>query len=91
MGETPAINSHFWDWIWWLTTKASIGRSDLVGQHMPQLLRPMGVSAVPATIEPAVEAFVARCNALEQKFGISVDSALETEVRQGIARVLDPR
>jgi len=46
---------------------------------------------VPATIESAVEAFVARLNALEQKFGISVDRALESEVRQGIARVLDPR
>ena len=95
-GDTlPAINTHFWDWIWWLTTKASIGRSDLVAEHMPrlytQLLRPMGISAVPATIESAVEAFVARRNALEQKFGISVDRALETEVRQGIARVLDPR
>ena len=51
----------------------------------------MGISAVPATIESAVEAFVARRNALEQKFGISVDRALEIEVRQGIARVLDPR
>jgi len=95
-GDTlPAINTHFWDWIWWLTTKASIGRSDLVAEHMPrlytQLLRPMGISAVPATIESAVEAFVARLNALEQKFGISVDRALESEVRQGIARVLDPR
>jgi hypothetical protein len=87
----PAINTHFWDWIWWLTTKASIGRSDLVAEHMPQLLRPMGISAVPATIESAVEAFVARRDALEQQFGISVDRALEGEVRQGIARVLDPR
>jgi hypothetical protein len=91
----PAINTHFWDWIWWLTTKASIGRSDLVAEHMPQLytqlLRPMGISAVPATIESAVEAFVARRNALEQEFGISVDRALESEVRQGVARVLDPR
>jgi hypothetical protein len=91
----PAINTHFWDWIWWLTTKASIGRSDLVAEHMPQLytqlLRPMGISAVPATIESAVEAFVARRDALEQQFGISVDRALEGEVRQGIARVLGPR
>jgi hypothetical protein len=94
-GDTlRAINTHFWDWIWWLTTKASIGRSDLVAEHMPQLytqlLQPMGISAVPETIESAVEAFVARRNALEQEFGISVDRALETEVRRGIARVLDP-
>jgi hypothetical protein len=91
----PAINTHFWDWIWWLTTKASIGRSDLVGEHMPQLynqlLRPMGISAVPTTIESAIEAFVARRDTLEQEFGISVDRALETEVRDGIARVLNSR
>ena len=91
----PAINTHFWDWIWWLTTKASIGRTDLVAEHMPQLysqlLRPMGISVVPGTIDSAVEAFVARRNALEQEFGISVDRALEIEVRQGIARVLDSR
>jgi len=88
----PAINTHFWDWIWWLTTKASVGRRDLVAQHLPQLftqlLRPMGVGAVPATIESAIEPFIARRNALERQFGVSVDRALENEVRQGIARVL---
>ena len=91
----PAINTHFWDWIWWLTTKASIGRTDLVAEHMPrlytQLLEPMGISAVPETIESAIEVFVARRDALEQELGVSVDSALENEVRQGIARVLDQR
>jgi hypothetical protein len=88
-----AINTHFWDWIWWLTTKASIGRSDLVAEHMAQLhtqlLRPMGISAEPDSIGSAVEAFVARRNALEEEFGITVDRALENEVRQGIGRVLD--
>jgi hypothetical protein len=91
----PAINTHFWDWIWWLTTKASIGRSDLVAEHMPQLyahlLRPMGISAVPGGIESAIDMFVARRNALEEEFGISVDRALETEVRRGIDRVLGER
>ena len=29
-----SINTHFWDWIWWLTTKASIGRSDLGADHL---------------------------------------------------------
>jgi hypothetical protein len=91
----PAINTHFWDWIWWLTTKASIGRTDLVAEHLPklytQLLEPMGISAVPETIDSAIEVFVARRDALEQELGVSVDSALENEVRQGIARVLDQR
>ena len=30
-----AINTHFWDWIWWIATKASIGRNDLVAEHLP--------------------------------------------------------
>jgi hypothetical protein len=88
----PAINNHFWDWIWWLATKASIGRMDLVAEHLHQLharlLRPMGISAVPASIDAAIEAFMARRNALEDEFGVSVDRALETEVRQGVERVL---
>jgi hypothetical protein len=87
-----AIDNHFWDWIWWLATKAAVGRGDLVAEHLPQLhdrlLRPMGITAVPASIESAIEAFVPRRDALEQEFGMSVDRALETEVRQGVERVL---
>jgi hypothetical protein len=71
--------------------EGSIGRSDLVAEHLPQLLQPMGVSAVPVSVESAVEVFVARRNALENEFGISVDRALETEVRRGIDRVLGER
>jgi predicted nucleotidyltransferase len=94
-GTLPAINTHFWDWTWWLATKASVGRSDLVAEHLPQLhaqlLRPMDISAVPANIESAIEAFVARRDELEQEFGVSVDRALESEVREGIDRILHER
>jgi len=87
-----SINTHFWDWIWWITTKASIGRSDLVSEHLAQLhahlLRPMGIAAVPATIDSAVDVFVTRRNALEEELGVTVDRALEDEVRHGISRVL---
>jgi hypothetical protein len=90
-----AINTHFWDWIWWLTTKASIGRSDLVTEHLAQLhaylLRPLGIVAAPATIEDAISVFVARRNELERDFGVTVDRALEDEVRRGIADVLGDR
>ena len=96
VGDTlPAINTHFWDWIWWLTTKASIGRTDLVAKHMPklytQLLEPMGISAVPPTIESAIEAFeVAPQRTGARVWRIGGQSARE-EVRQGIARVLEQR
>jgi len=48
-----AINTHFWDWIWWIATKAAIGRIDLVAEHLPQLfgrlLEPIGVPSHPPT------------------------------------------
>lgn len=88
----PAINTHFWDWMWWLTTKASVGRTDLVQEHLAQLqgqlLSPMGIADAPASIEEAVDAYVARRDALEEAFGITVDRALENEVREGMRRVL---
>jgi hypothetical protein len=90
-----AINTHFWDWIWWITTKASIGRSDLVTEHLTQLhahlLRPMGIHDVPVSIDAAIEVFAARRDALEQEYGVSVDRGLEDEVRRGIDRVLGER
>jgi hypothetical protein len=50
-----AINTHFWDWIWWIATKAAIGRNDLVAEHLPQLfgrlLHPIGVTEPPAEVK----------------------------------------
>ena len=86
-----AIDNHFWDWIWWLATKAAIGRDDLVAEHLPQLhahlLQPLGETTAPESIAAAIEAFVARRDALEGKLGISVPRALEDEVRRGISRI----
>jgi hypothetical protein len=86
-----AINTHFWDWMWWLITKASAGRQDLVAEHMPQLyahlLRPMGIAPAPASIDEAIAAFVARRDALEHDYGVYVPRALEDEVLDGKRRV----
>lgn len=85
------INTHFWDWIWWIATKASIGRNDLVAEHLPQLfgrlLRPIGVTEPPADIGAAIDAFVGRRDELERDYGITVSRALEEEVRAGIRRL----
>jgi hypothetical protein len=82
-----AIDNHFWDWIWWIATKAAIGRDDLVAEHLPQLwehlLRPMGVRAAPRDINAAIRAFVPRRDAWD----VAVPRALEAEVRRGIARL----
>jgi Nucleotidyltransferase domain len=84
----PAIDDHFWDWIWWLATKASVGRSDLVKQHLPKLYRhllePMGADIVPGSIEAAIRDFLVRRAELEQLYGREVSRALEGEVRRGI-------
>jgi hypothetical protein len=86
-----AIDNHFWDWIWWLATKASVGRGDLVAEHLPQLhahlLRPLGEEVAPESIDAAIDAFVARRDALEREYGIAVPRELEDEVRGGIRRV----
>ena len=86
-----AIDNHFWDWIWWIATKASIGREDLVAEHLPQLsehlLRPMGLSAVPADIDAAISAFMTRRDQLEREYGVTVPRALENEVRAGLQRL----
>ena len=87
-----SIDTHLWDWIWRITTKSAIGGSDLVSEHLTQLhahlLLPIGIESVPASIEEAIEVFVARRDPLEQQYAVSVDRALEQEVRRGIDRVL---
>jgi hypothetical protein len=86
-----AIDNHFWDWIWWIATKASVGRDDLVAEHLPQLfehlLRPMGLTEVPGDLDAAITAFVARRDELEREYGVSVPRALENEVRAGVRRL----
>jgi hypothetical protein len=86
-----AINTHFWDWTWWIATKASIGRRDLVDEHLRQLfghlLRPLGVTEAPANVETAIEAFVRRRDELERKYDTMVSRTLEEEVRAGIRRL----
>jgi hypothetical protein len=86
-----AINTHFWDWVWWLATKAAAGHKELVARHLPQLhrhlLRPIGVDAVPETIDAAIELFLRRRDELERRYGVSVPRELENEVRRGIHRI----
>jgi hypothetical protein len=82
-----AIDNHFWDWIWWIATKASVGRADLVAEHLSQLhahlLRPLGARVAPRDINAAIRTFVAR----RATFAVAVPRALETEIRNGIARL----
>lgn len=87
----PAIDAHFWQWLWWLATKASVGREGLVKQHWPRLhrhlLEPMGADTVPDSIEAAVRGFLVRRGELERQYVLEVSRALEREVRGGIRRL----
>jgi predicted nucleotidyltransferase len=89
-----AINTHFWDWIWWLATKHAAGRDDLVSEHLAELYRhllgPMGVDATPEDIDAATRVFLARRNALEHAYGMAVPRALENQIRRGIERIGQP-
>ena len=86
-----AIDTHFWDWTWWLATKEHVGRDDLLAEHLPQmhdhLLGPLGVRDVPESIDAAIAAFVARRDELERRYGVTVPRALEREVRGGLERI----
>jgi predicted nucleotidyltransferase len=86
-----AINTHFWDWVWWLATKATVGREELVAEHLSQLhghlLGPLGVQTVPKDIDAAISVFVARRDELERYFRLTVPRALEEEFRRGIRRI----
>jgi len=86
-----AINTHFWDWTWWLVTKDSAGRGDLVAEHLPQLhahlLDPLGIAVSPDSIDAAIAAFVDRRDALEREYSISLPRDLENEVLRGMRRV----
>jgi hypothetical protein len=86
-----AINTHFWDWVWWLATKEAAGRNDLVSEQLPQLhrhlLQPMGVDSVPEDVDAAIRAFVARRNSFEREYGISIPRALESEIQRAIDRI----
>jgi hypothetical protein len=87
-----AIDAHFWDWIWWLATKASAGRSDLVAEHTPQLhgyiLRPIGAEAIPADLGAAIAEYLRRRAELERRFEMEVPRRLGDEVQAGIHRIM---
>jgi hypothetical protein len=50
----------------------------------------MGVEAAPENIAAAIDAFLLRRNNIEQAYDLPVPRALETEVREGIRRILKP-
>jgi len=87
----PSIHAHFWAWIWWLATKVSVGRTDLLERHLSELYRhmlePMGARTAPAGIESATREFLLRRDELEREYRLELSRTLEREVRSGIRRL----
>lgn len=80
----PAVDAHFWDWILWLVSKRQRGMDDRVRGELltmsGHLLRPLGVQAVPRTLEEAVKGYVRARDRLETRYGQRVPRRLEAEV-----------
>ncbi|WP_235834097.1 nucleotidyltransferase domain-containing protein [Actinomadura logoneensis] len=80
----PAVDAHFWDWILWLISKRDRGMDDRVRGELltmsGHLLRPLGVQAVPRTLEEAVAGYVRARDRLETRYGHRVPRRLEEEV-----------
>jgi hypothetical protein len=79
-----ALDAHFWDWILWLVAKRARGREELVHAELKKmhgfLLGPLGVDAVPTTIEEAVGAYLPASAEAERRLAIKVPRALRDEV-----------
>jgi predicted nucleotidyltransferase len=78
-----SIDCHLWDWALWLRSKEMQGRFDLVVSELHKIfdhiLRPMGVRALPTSLDAAVACYLVARSRLEHDFGVKVSRALERE------------
>jgi hypothetical protein len=85
-GALPFIDAHFWDWLLWLIGKRHRGQPRLVGDELAKmhrhLLGPLGVDAVPATLEEAAGGYLAARDRAERRFGVRVPRRLQEEVQR---------
>jgi predicted nucleotidyltransferase len=80
------VDDHFWDWLLWLVGKRHRGERQLVGDELAKmfhhLLGPLGVGAVPATLEEAAGGYLVARDRAERRFGVRVPRRLGVEVRR---------
>ena len=83
-----ALDAHFWDWMLWLWSKDTSGKSDLVAGELRKLfdhlLGPLGVERPPSSIAEAISAYRGARDRAEQRLGNAVSRELETEVLRGL-------
>ena len=84
------IDTHFWDWSFWLVSKRLKGEDALVESELRKmfgfLLGPMGCGSPPATVEEAWGVYSALCAELARRFGVVIDETLERETRVTLER-----
>ena len=85
-----AIDSHLWDWTWWLVGKRHRGDAAFVDSELRKLhhylLRPAGTLQAPATIEDAVTSWLTQRGELETRYGCRVPRAVEEAVLPALRR-----
>lgn len=78
------MDEHFWDWLVWLRSKHAAGKTELLAAELDKLwrhlLRPLGVSEPPASLDVALSSYLEARSEAERRFGVEVSRRLEREV-----------
>ena len=86
-----AIGDHFWDWALWLASKHLAGRNDVVtaelGKLHAHLLAPLGVAAVPDSLDEAVAGYKAAREGWEKRLRRRVSRTAETAVLSSLRQL----
>jgi predicted nucleotidyltransferase len=79
-----AMDAHFWDWALWLVSKSHHGMTDRVRGELLRmyhyLLQPLGIEALPLSLQGAAERFIRARDRLETRYGLHISRRLEEEV-----------
>ncbi len=84
------IDTHFWDWSFWLAGKRLKGEDALLASELRKmfafLLSPIGCPVPPATLEEACTSYTTARAELANRFGVTIDETLERETRTTLGR-----
>jgi predicted nucleotidyltransferase len=89
-----SVDTHFWDWSLWLTSKLAAGKNELVEQELAKMtehiLHPMGITGRPTNLSEAVSAYLSARTRQEAKLGLKVPRTLGLEVERVVEAVSGP-
>jgi hypothetical protein len=86
-----AIDAHFWDWLLWLVGNRHRGQRRLIHDELAKmhhhLLQPLGVGAVPDTLEEAAAEYLVARERVERRFAMRVPRRLQGEVQRLLSTI----